>query len=135
MGLAHPLAQGKTIGGIHPADAFPWLRQAVLSWRVEVGAFVIFLLQLLCPHGHVNGGTPVEHPAAEPPDEWLHAVSRQTWERAAKAAAEQWPQCGLCSEAFSARWTIGASRTKWTSIAEALDVLSRSDGKVVEPAL
>jgi hypothetical protein len=83
---------------------------------------MIFLVQLVCVHGHPNAGIAHQYATDEPTDEWLHQVCHHAWQ-VLERHPDGFTECITCHEPFSDRWSLSVSRTKFLSVAHAEEVL------------
>jgi hypothetical protein len=87
---------------------------------------LIFLVSLVCPAGHPNGGAPHEYASENPPISWLETISRDLW-RDIKDHPDEWAACSTCGVALNGDWGISVGSMKAATMAEAkaaLDAMS-----------
>ena len=87
-------------------------------------ARVVFLLEVMCPDGHKNGGAAVEWAGfGGPPDAWLeeqHRLMSRAY-RAQVQAEAKWGKCKKCGLTFAGghRWKVGSRALHGYTLAEA----------------
>lgn len=79
---------------------------------------MIYLVSLVCPNGHPNGGMPREYASDCPPEPWLDTLCRDLW-REVKKDRENWSKCAFCGVPLSNNWGLSVSSMKAQTMDEA----------------
>ena len=86
---------------------------------------MIFLFELLCPHGHVKGRMPEQYASPNPPEAWLEQMRDDLFGLVRDNPA--WRTCDECQSPLSGEWLVRVRATALQSMREAAQILTSGD--------